>query len=155
VSTTFKHNGTDIELRDNGKFYAKTAAGMIEAPSLVAIKKKLDAKAKFEPFSVIFETSKWDGGFSRRVRSIGTAKVVGIYSPRAKWRGAMWQLEGSERDTGAVIEDTPENRAALQAYIDAMAHREQVVREADDAVEAARDALPWRRASEYGQQAKP
>lgn len=146
TTATFKHNGTDIECRANGKFYAKTAAGTIEAPSLAAMKKKLDTKSEFQRFGGIEICNSYAN--RKTIYAIKSVVVVGWKQPASRWRSPVWVLENSE-ESQFVIVDTPANRAAVQALIEAMTVRDALVKEHTDKVDALRKALTYHHASEF------
>lgn len=104
--STFKHGEFDITVNADGTFSAVRNGVTLTAGSLAGIKKKLDADGDFAPFKAL--ANHYDGDLLREL------SVVGVYKPRAGWRGPQWVMaDGDKRDE--VTEDTPRNRELLLA----------------------------------------
>ena len=116
----FKHKGTDIAVTDKGQFTAYVDGHEVVAPSLAAMKKKLDKVNPFEQFDAL------DTAHGNK-----PVRVVGISRARASWRSDKWKLrDGSSRRS--VYANTPENKKTL-AELAAMLERHSKVDEAQRA----------------------
>lgn len=132
----FTHNGISISLTAHGKFAAVIDGKNTTAPSLDAIKKKIDgpSSAAFQEFPALL-VSEYRG-------APDPVKVVGIKkSRRTSWRSDEWLLDSGATQR-AVAKDTKENRASIQAYYAARLtlrnekdRLELLVREARSAIE--------------------
>ena len=112
---TFEHNGITITLLPSGQFAATVGGKTLTAPSLAAIKKKLNGSKAFQEFPALMVLY----GAIREVRAVGITKNK---------YGTAWKLSNGETPH-EVYADTPENRVALQAYLEqAEANRQEAVR---------------------------
>lgn len=132
ATATFNHNGVEILLLANGKFAAQTPTGRITAASLDAIKKRLDKPAEFEPFKAFYFSS-----WGKQI--IVECTVIGIAKSRKKYEADKFITDKGERQS--VFADTPENRAAAQAYLDMRERHIQIRRQQDEAERVASDAI--------------
>lgn len=119
----FKHNNIDIDLQDNGTFTAKVNGAEISAPSLPAIKKKIDKSAPFKPFDAI-TIDYYD--------KIEDIRIVGMVKQR-NHRSWLWKTT-SGRTHSSVYLDTPQVRAGIKKYLAAKKQGEKI-REAQEALE--------------------
>lgn len=108
MTATFQHKGVEITLGANGKFSAQTETGRIEAPSLDAIKKKLDKEPDFTPFKAFAIAGYSDLTLVDRT-------VTGVVKGRGRYGKDEWQTNWGKEPS--VYVDTPENRANALAYI--------------------------------------
>lgn len=130
--SAFTHKGVPITLMPNGKFTADTPNGKVTAASLDAIKKRLDKPAEFAPFAA-FLIKGWNEKKIKDVTVIGTVKA------RRKYHSDEWQTDDGA--VNAVYADTPENRAAAQAYIDTIKRVTATKMALDDELRAAEAAI--------------
>jgi hypothetical protein len=101
---TFEHNGIKIDLLPSGQFAATVGGKTLTAPSLAAIKKKLNGSKAFQEFPALMVLY----GAIREVRAVGITKNK---------YGTAWKLSNGET-RHEVYADTPENRAALRAFLE-------------------------------------
>ena len=100
----FEHNGVTITLTSYGNFQAAKNGAMLKAPSLPAMKKKLDKLDTFTPFKALYARY-----YSEEY------EVVTVTGVRKHRGGSVWILSnGAERED--VIEATPENTVIAKAY---------------------------------------
>ena len=114
-----KHNGVQIFITDGGQFVAEINGERVTRPSVAAVKKLIEKKATFAPFPVIEETHGGRYGGTVTKATIKSYLIVGAKkNPRGSgWANNLWIDEkGGTHST--VIDDTPENRAKMQAHID-------------------------------------
>jgi hypothetical protein len=107
----FEHKGIKIDLKDNGEFVAKVGGKEIVAPSIVAMKKKLDRVEPFKPFEAF--SIDWEGDTK-------TFTVIGVEKHR-RYNQYSWRSENGYRHN-TVYATTKENVAVakkLKAMIDA------------------------------------
>lgn len=133
---TWDHKGHVIAFNETGAFfYATVNGGRLTAPSVDAMRKKLD-KLAFDAF-VPFEALDWHG------TKIESCRVTGIEKGTGRRYGAGLQFLTSKGVKTRVIRDTPENRKQLQAHIDLRAEneaeRERLAQETRDSY----DQLPY------------
>lgn len=114
--TILNYNGVNIELTPGGKFRATIAGKVTDAPSFEAMKRKIEKAEVFEPFKAFYLES-W--GLVRNLEVIGIRKNPrfkrhGDCVPRFEWI----TVEHGDRKAyhSAVYRDTPENRAAVDAW---------------------------------------
>jgi len=125
----FEHNGIKIDLLPSGHFSATVGGKTRTAPSLAALKKKLDGDKVFQEFPALVIC--WS-----KIREV---RVVGVINRRLS--DPVWNLNTGEA-RHEVYADTPENRAALTAYLEQTeAHNREVARRGAD-LRAALDAIP-------------
>ena len=122
---TLTHNGIDITITPSGQFVAVKNGERIVAPSLQAIKKKLDGRGKFVSFVALKPQSYYSD-------SLKEITVIGIKEPRANsssWRQKRkWKLaDGNTADF--VYENSEENIQAYSAW-KALLKKHSVEREA-------------------------
>ena len=112
----YEHKGTKIQFSEqSAEFTALIAGKVVRATSLASIKKKIEAANTFQPFNALREVTWSDKTKANYIE----VRVVGIQKPRGKtsWSNRPeWLCEGS-RSVRAVWEDTPENRAAIDAHV--------------------------------------
>jgi hypothetical protein len=107
----FEHKGIAIEILDNGAFMSKVGGKEITAPSLPALKKKLDRVSPFKPFEAF--TIDWEG-------EVKQFTVIGVEKHR-RYNQYSWRSENGYRHTH-VYAATKENLAVakkLTALIEA------------------------------------
>lgn len=104
----FVHKGVEITITPGGAFTAVVGGKTIMAPSLPAMRKKLDKAAEFESFSAFVHTY---GGQIKRFRVTGVRN-----NPRKDhWNPLLFVCDDGE-NRSRVYPDTPENVAAHEAY---------------------------------------
>ena len=112
----FEHNGVGIKLQSNGKFYAEIHGKLENAPSLDAMKRRIDAAARsaFQPLACLIE-DKWGGQ---------NLIEVTAHSIKAARKGARsyddhpnFVLSNGEMRRRVMV-NSPENLAAYQAVRD-------------------------------------
>lgn len=106
--SNFNHKGVEISIDKSGKFTAKVGGQLVKKSSLDAIRKAIDGANIFEPFKAL--RLAW-GSRVEEIVIVGIANSRKAYGARLKWRTEG----GGEYD--AVYASTPENRAALEAYL--------------------------------------
>ena len=113
----FEHKNIKIELSEqSGEFSARFDGRIVRAPSVVALKKKLDSllEAKAGAFTALVNTTGY------RSRGIFRVSIVGIEKARGRFGRAG--LDNWKSDDGntyhEVFTDTPENEAALKAAVE-------------------------------------
>lgn len=144
--TTWNHNGVEITLSPSGYFFASPPGhGNISGPSIDSVKKKLDGlrATGFEPFDAI-ETD-----YNRK--EIVSFKVTGLIKSTSSYNRGSYVFKvdkkpGRESEPTRLIRDTPENRALLQAAIDAHQAWKAEDERLKDIASAAWKALPFERA---------
>lgn len=105
----FKHNDIDIDVLDNGTFKAKVNGVDITAPSLIAMKNKINRTAPFEPF---------DGFFINYGDQVMDVRVIGIQKERNR-AAFVWKTQCG-RQLSYVYLDNPKTRAAVKKYTQAV-----------------------------------
>lgn len=114
---TFTHKGADIAVLDNGKFSASVAGQPIEAPSLDAIRAKIDQLMAdtFAPFDAFLLDDSWS--WRDDCPELVEVRVVGLsHEGRMRYRKVVWRTESHGRREGVYLA-TPENLAKAQAYV--------------------------------------
>lgn len=110
----FTHNGLDIRVTETGQFAAKTPHGIVQRPSLAALRKALDGVTPFKPFTAFvwdwISTGSRGGHGFKTVQIIGTVKNSRLYGPRAYWQDSGF------RKYREVFEDTPQNRKLAKTW---------------------------------------
>lgn len=116
----YTHAGISIEfLEDPGIFRAMVGGERITAPSLSGIKNKIDKSNKFEQFTGIVDKGRFYGDPAKGGR-FKEVVIVGVKRAKANtFRGADLWITSTGEHLSEVFRNTPENRAALEAY-DAM-----------------------------------
>jgi hypothetical protein len=136
----YKHGKHDIELTNGGEFTTVLNGKVIRAPSLAAIKKKLDAAAKvaFKPFNALRD-ARYNDKEDTRIEGMVRVTVIGIEKSTGsnRYLRQKWQflLDGQQPYGGQWTEltvDTPENIAAVQV---ARKYREETQRIKDERME--------------------
>lgn len=102
---TFEHNGIKIDILPSGKFTATVEGEELTAASLVSLKKKLDERKTFQGFPAL----------RLRHDKIYEIRVVG--KARSQSGVRYWKCSNGET-WYTVYADTPENRAALRAFLE-------------------------------------
>ena len=84
---TFTHNGIEIALNGVGEFWAVIDGKREKAPSLAAMKKRIDSRDTFKPFDALILSYKDE---IKQIRVIGITKPSGkrTYSNRPKFIGS-------------------------------------------------------------------
>lgn len=138
-----QHNGIKVTLDEaSAKFTATVNGRKLTAPSFDAMKRQLGKLGAFKPFPVI-RAHGWRGE-----KKLEIANVVGLggtrrskyITPVPTWKVNKWG------DTYSVIEDTPANRKALQAYIAADLAEDKRHDKEHERINAMLAAIPSRRA---------
>lgn len=128
---TFDHNGVTITLTGSGRFTAEGPNGKITSASLEGIKKRLDEGGVFTPFKAFTLRPLYRGA------EMESVTVVGFAAPRRRYGSREWKIVdsgGHKSQLSEVYEDTPANREAAKAYLDAMKEHRKV-REHQDQLE--------------------
>lgn len=115
-----EYNGIPIEVTDAGIFRAKVGGNVLVAPSVAALKKKMDATEKFVPFTAVVP----DPPYGVSPREYKRVQVLARKSVRGKWH---WVLDNGRSHT-QVFADTPASVDALIAK-DAIVFRHRKERE--------------------------
>lgn len=129
MSTIFNYKNFSITMTPNGKFVATVAGGVVKAPSLDGLKRKLDKLHVFKSFDA------FRLGYHSEIQPV---KIVGT---TRKGRTIYWVNEHN-RTYDHVIIDTPENRALADAWVALVDKNDKERDRMQDAEEAAKDALP-------------
>lgn len=122
----FEHKGIPIAISGTGEFSAKLDGNTITAPSLTALKKKLDKHKPFEPFKAF---TMYHDGDTRDYRVIGVRKQRG-------YNQYHW-ITDSGHTPHTVYADSKENRAIVKQMEALKAERKKV----EDAFTKREDAL--------------
>lgn len=129
--TTFKHAGVDISLDPvTGKFGAVMEGKKVAAPSLDAMKKKIDGvvKAGFKQFVAYKDQGRHQPAKDRYKEVV----VVGVKRARANtFRGESFWITSTGEHLNTVYEFSPESLAALRAR-DALIEKQRAEKEAMD-----------------------
>lgn len=108
------HNGVKIFLTPGGAFTADVNGKHESRPSVQALKKLIEKKAQFEPFSALRE-----GGRYGQPGHIESFLIVGSKkNPRRSHMTEHLWIDDKGNTHAYVDVDTPENRLAMQAVID-------------------------------------
>jgi hypothetical protein len=99
----FEHKGIPIVVSATGEFSAKVDGNTLTAPSLAALKKKLDRLKPFEPFNAF---TLYHDGDVRKHRIIGVRKHRG-------YNQYHWHTD-SGHTPATVYADTKENMAIVK-----------------------------------------
>lgn len=118
---TFNHKGTEISLDKKGVFTAKCNGVELNAPSLLALKKKLDKISPFTAFEAFIITY---GDI------IKTCTIVGIQKNRG-YNGYSWK-DADGRTHSTVYQATPENLARAKKFMQAKENHEKLRRQHDE-----------------------
>lgn len=172
MSNTWTHKGVTITFdADRAVFRATAKKKPITAPSLDAIKKKIDAENKFEPFDCYVEMQGWGWkaglagvavflkGQHRGERALVEGKVIGIEKPsrmagKPEFRVEFLDSRGkrAEQTHRAVLPRTPEAKEAWRVHWEASEQFAQAENELEEANKAKLSplhaAMPYRRAGE-------
>lgn len=125
----FEHNGIKIDLLPSGQFSATVEGKKLTAPSLAVLKKKLSGSKAFQEFpALVIQFSA-----VREVRVIGVSK--------SRFGEGHWKCSNGEA-RHEVYADTPENRAALRAYLEQVEANRQEAARRKDLLRATLAAIP-------------
>lgn len=137
MSTAYSHKGIEIEFRESRSDFLATILGKrVAAPSLVAMKKKIDAaKAEnFQTFTALREREYNDP----KGKDLFKVTIVGKSKTASKWnRGAFVDDQGKHHSR--LLPDTPEAIALWKTHEAARAAEQK----AEEVTRAARDAIPY------------
>lgn len=126
----FEHKGIPITIKDNGEFMAKIGGKEIVAPSIAALKKKLDRVDPFEPFE----------GFCLDWRDeIEKFTVTGV-SKNHRHNSYHWVTSRGAQHSH-VYAATKENIAIAKQYIAAKEKHEKIRKEHGRIEEQLKDSL--------------
>lgn len=133
----YEHGGVKIKFTEQtGEFSAHVAGKFIKAPSLAAIRKRIDSSKTFAPFEALVEKGGW------HAEGYEVVTIVSISRPKGKntWRNEPKWIDSKGREYREVATNSPENLVALQKY-DALVEKNQVdlrvFKDQQDAAEAA------------------
>ncbi len=170
--TTWKYNGTEISFDSaRATFSATVGRKTLSGPSLDAVKKKIDAESRFEPWPCYLERQGWGvakggpgvtlflKGPHRGERALCEGVVIGIEKPRGRsdrpeWRVQFLDSNGKklERTERVVLPRTPEALAAWKKHWETAERQAAAEKQLEEknAAELAplREAMPYRRAGE-------
>lgn len=171
---TYNHLGTSIIFNsDSAKFYAKIDGKNTTAPSLEAMKKKID-KAKqnsFEPFPALqhrifgsYYSYGSRGDKNAKIPKIETLSVTGVKTERSRYNeqhkfvcehtGKPKGAYGNQFETGSVTPDTPEARAAILNYYEVAVKAEHEKARLNEEIEKALEKIPRLNAEDFLSQKK-
>lgn len=113
-TTVTKHKSVAVEVDQRGTFTAKVAGEELTAPSLAALKRKIDAALAdaFEPFDAFTIRNFYADG-----PELEEYRVVGIGAEREKGRSSATWRNDRGLNLKQCYRDTPETRAQAEAYI--------------------------------------
>lgn len=141
--TNFEHNGTQIELLPNGKFQTTLHGRKVVGGSLDGLKKQIDnaAKVQFQVFKAL-RLDGWSG--------LKELTIVGVKPPRKNaWRASNEFVDANGNQHSYVIVDTPENRAALDAWEKYREETRRIDKERAAALELLWEQVKEIRANDY------
>lgn len=147
----FEHKGHEITiLASSGEFYAKVAGASIRKPSLDAMRKYIDGviRSKFEPFAAL-DHPDHSADKADKARGYVPAIVTGIKKDEYSRSGALKFIVEGRGDRRQVMVDTPENRAAAEAYTAYAAESDRIRNERQAERERLRGLIQWINASEF------
>lgn len=108
--STFTHNGTKIDIEPDGTFKALGPSGVLKAPSLAAIKKKIDKEKPFTAFPALA----FSGGLTKKLDAF---MVVGVRKSTRSYSNDVFYVCSDGQERMRIYYDTPENRKKLKAYM--------------------------------------
>jgi hypothetical protein len=126
----FEHKGIPIEIRDNGEFMAKVGGKEVVAPSLPALKKKLDRIDPFKPFAAF--TIDWEG-------EVKKCTVVGVERHR-RYNQYQWRTDNGYRHTHVYVA-LKENLALAKKLADVKAAQKKAEKEFEAKATELKDQL--------------
>lgn len=173
---TWTHKGITITFDgDRAKFSAALGTKTLQATSLDAIKKKIDAERAFEPFPCYLEMTGWEAkdgekaknppaafltGPHTGARCLVEATVISLEKPKGgrSYVGPQWRIRyknskgaENEKTEGAVLPRTPEALAAWKLHWETREACKEAEHQLDEANKAKLSplhaAMPYRRAS--------
>lgn len=133
----YEHGGVKIRFAEQtGEFSAHVAGKYVKAPSLAAIKKRIDSSKTFASFEALVEKSGWHAEGYEVVTIVSISRSKG----KESWRNQSKWIDSKGREYREVATNSPENLFALQEY-DALVEKNQVAlkvfKEQQDAAEVA------------------
>lgn len=152
----YEHKGIEINFESaTAVFRAKVGGEPLKAPSLTAIKKQIDealnTRSTFKPFKAIdFSTYSDEAGIVP-MEVVDLRKRDGRINYGSEFQFVTKTMSRGYEQNGTknmVIVDTPQNRKAVQSYIDLYKRNEKEMERLKKEHEAARVALPYLKADD-------
>jgi hypothetical protein len=138
VSTELSHNGLRITVSNAGKFETKIGSEVISAPSMAALRKKLDKMGSFPAFT----------GFVSSYNGYKKVKIVALQrNGRAGYRNGELEYIGDNGEKHHhVVEDTAHNAELIAQFNELKLQREYAVKKFDDSIRKVQGAMTQRSA---------